>query len=95
MYKYGFQNYFEANFTAFYPEVMKSGHWINVYLTFEYSKDTMLPADLTDPSALVVFDLEGEVQDFIVHDEGVDSEYKFTETEKKRLLDFITQQNLI
>lgn len=95
MYKYGFQNYFEADFTAFYPEVMTSGHWINVYLTFEFSKDTILPADLIDPSALVVFDLDGEVQDFIVHDEGVDSDYKFTDTEKKKMLNFITQQKLI
>lgn len=95
MYKYGFENYFEAKFTSIYPEVMKSGHWINVYFTFEFSADTILPHDLLDPSGLVVFDLEGEVQDFIVHDEGVDCEYKFTDSEKEQVIAYIQAQNLV
>ncbi|UZJ80085.1 hypothetical protein [Fictibacillus sp. KU28468] len=95
MYKYGFQNYFEADFTAFYPEVMKGEHWINVYLNFDLSAETKLPGDLYDPSALVVFDRDGEVQDFIVHDEGVDCEYKFTDREKEKMLSYIKKHDLI
>ncbi|EIT85617.1 hypothetical protein A374_10288 [Fictibacillus macauensis ZFHKF-1] len=95
MYKYGFENYFEASFTHLSAEVVMTQQWINVYVQFDGSEDTVYPSDLQEPSGLVVFDATGELHDMIVLNEGVDCEYKFTDREKEQLLTFIKQQAFI
>ncbi|MCM3718744.1 hypothetical protein [Fictibacillus phosphorivorans] len=93
MFKYGFTNYFEGilNFTGY--EINKVGPWLNVYLSFEIENVEILPEGLNEPSALVVYDHEGELQDIIAQDEGVDCEYKFTDKEKEQIQTYLERIN--
>lgn len=89
MFKYGFTNYFEGklNFTNY--EIIQVGPWLNVYISFDIENVEILPEGLNDPSALAVYDQDGELQEIIAHDEGVDCEYKFTDKEKEQITSYL------
>ncbi|MCM3731260.1 hypothetical protein M3196_06245 [Fictibacillus nanhaiensis] len=93
MYKYGFMNYFEGklNFTSY--DITQVGPWINVYISFQIDNVEILPEGINDPSALAVFDKDGELQEIIAHDEGVDCEYKFTDKEKEQITSYLQSIN--
>jgi hypothetical protein len=93
MYKYGFMNYFEGklNFTGY--DITQVGPWVNVYISFQIDNVEILPEGLNDPSALAVFDKDGELQEIIAHDEGVDCEYKFTDKEKEQITIYLQSIN--
>ncbi|MBY6035016.1 hypothetical protein KUV80_00020 [Fictibacillus nanhaiensis] len=90
MYKYGFENYFEGKLNITSYDVIQVGPWINVYISFQIENVEILPEGLTEPSALAVFDQEGELQEIIAHDEGVDCEYKFTDKEKEQITKYLS-----
>ncbi|MED1862107.1 hypothetical protein P4V41_01360 [Fictibacillus nanhaiensis] len=94
MYKYGFTNYFEGilHFTG--HDVVQVGQWTNVYVSFEIDNLEILPEGLNEPSALVVYDGNGELQEIIAHDEGVDCEYKFTDKEKEQINEYLLHIDL-
>jgi hypothetical protein len=93
MFKYGFTNYFEGklNFTGY--EINQVGPWLNVYISFDIENVEILPEGLNDPSALAVYDKDGELQEIIAHDEGVDCEYKFTDKEKEQITSYLQSIN--
>jgi hypothetical protein len=94
MYQYGFTNYFEGQLQFTHFDVTKVGPWYNVYLAFEIENIEILPNGLNEPSALIVFDQEGEMQEIIAHDEGVDCEYKFTDQEKEQISAYLQHINV-
>ena len=89
MYKYGFTNYFEGELHFTCHDAVQVGPWLNVYILFEIKNVEILPEGLTEPSALAVYDKDGELQEIIAHDEGVDCEYKFTDKEKVQITDYL------
>lgn len=89
MYQYGFMNYFEGHLEFHHYDVAQVGPWFNVYLSFSISNIEILPEGLSEPSALIVFDKDGEMQEIIAHDEGVDCEYKFTDKEKEQIIAYL------
>jgi hypothetical protein len=94
MYQYGFMNYFEGklNFTG--HDTVQVGPWLNVYISFEIENIEILPDGLNEPSALAVFDNDGELQEIIAQDEGVDCEYKFTVKEKEQISEYLQKKKL-
>lgn len=89
MYKYGFTNYFEGELHFTGHDAVQVGPWLNIYIHFEIKNVEILPEGLTEPSALAVYDKDGELQEIIAHDEGVDCEYKFTDKEKGQITDYL------
>jgi hypothetical protein len=95
MYKYGFMNYFEGDLHFIGHEVVQVGPWTNVYISFQITNIEILPEGLTEPSALAVYDREGELQEIIAHDEGVDCEYKYTDKEKEQITRYLSEINVL
>jgi hypothetical protein len=93
MYKYGFMNYFEGKLNFKGHDITQVGPWLNVYISFQIENVEILPEGLNDPSALAVYDEDGELQEIIAHDEGVDCEYKFTDTEKEQITSYLKSIN--
>jgi hypothetical protein len=89
MVKYGGTPCFEARFTAFKPEVESNGSWYTVDLELTFEPGTRLPGDLRDPSARVICAGDGTVIEYVVLEEGCDSEYQFTESEKAQISGYI------
>ncbi len=94
MYKYGFTNYFEGNLTFTGYDVVQVGPWTNVYISFEIENVEIFPEGLSEPSALAIYNGEGELQEIIAHDEGVDCEYKFTDKEKEQITNYLLKIDL-
>jgi hypothetical protein len=94
MYQYGFMNYFEGQLKFISYDVTQVGPWYNVYLSFDIENIDVLPDGLNEPSALIVFDNDGEMQEIIAHDEGVDCEYKFTDKEKEQIVAYLEKINV-
>ncbi|WNB92995.1 hypothetical protein [Bacillus sp. NEB1478] len=94
MYQYGFMNYFEGQLEFNHYDIAQVGPWYNVYLSFDITNIEILPEGISEPSALIVFDKDGEMQEIIAHDEGVDCEYKFTDQEKDQIVAFLQKINV-
>lgn len=94
MYKYGFTNYFEGNLQFLNYDVVQVGPWTNVYISFQIKNLEVFPDGLNEPSALAVYNTEGELQEIIAHDEGVDCEYKFTDKEKEQITNYLLDIDL-
>ncbi|MBD7962801.1 hypothetical protein [Fictibacillus norfolkensis] len=94
MYKYGFTNYFEGSLHFTGHDVVQVGPWTNVDISFEIDNLEIFPEGLSEPSALAVYDGNGELQEIIAHDEGVDCEYKFTDKEKEQINEYLLNIDL-
>jgi hypothetical protein len=92
MYKYGFVNYFEGKLHFIGHDTAQVGPWMNVYISFEIENVEILPEGLNEPSAMAVFDKDGELQEIIALDEGVDCEYKFTDKEKEQISSYLKME---
>ncbi|MNR64771.1 hypothetical protein D3C85_1875280 [compost metagenome] len=51
----------------------------------------VLPEGLMDPSILVICNIEGDIVQIVLHDEGCDSEFQFTYAEKEQIETYVNQ----
>ncbi|TNJ67089.1 hypothetical protein FE784_05940 [Paenibacillus hemerocallicola] len=94
MIKFNAELMFEADLRPYRPVVERREPYIDIYL--KLNKDgTGWPEDLTEPGALIICRSDGEPIQYVVLDEGCDSEYRFTEREKEQLKQYVQQERLI
>lgn len=92
MIKYGDTTVTDLTFVHMEAELELKSQWIHVYLQFQLAEGQSFPAGLTDPSALIVSTYEGTVIEYVVLDEGCDSEFQFTEHEKQQIATYIKER---
>jgi len=96
MIKYDGSHYKELKFASIRADAdLRDGQWIDVYFDFVASVPQDLPVELRQPSGWLICSSEGEVVQFVVLDEGCDSEYLFTEDEKNQVLEYIRQNHVL
>lgn len=88
MMKYGAEHV-EHKFTLSFIESEVRGQWRDIYLRMHLEVGEMFPEDLIDPSILVICNLEGEIVQIVLHDEGCDCEFQFTYAEKAQIENFV------
>ncbi|MVP02386.1 hypothetical protein [Paenibacillus lutrae] len=91
MNKYGAEHLQDHRFTLELGEIERRGLWIDVRLNLQAEPGQVLPEDLSDPSVYVICNLEGTIVQYILLDEGCDSEFMFTPAEKEQIAAFIRQ----
>ncbi|PYI54486.1 hypothetical protein [Paenibacillus flagellatus] len=94
MIKFDAELMFEAELRPYRPIVERRGAYIDILLKLERG-GAEWPAELADPGALIICDSAGEPIQYVVLDEGCDSEYKFTENEKEQLRRYIETERLV
>ncbi|TMV42753.1 hypothetical protein FE783_36985 [Paenibacillus mesophilus] len=94
MIKFNAELMFEADLRPYRPVVERREPYIDIYLKLDKS-GTEWPADLSEPGALIICRSDGEPIQYVVLDEGCDSEYRFTEREKELLHAYVRKERLI
>lgn len=89
MIKYGDETFTDLKFAGFTARIEEQPQWMNIYLDLKFPPGTALPDDLSDPSALVICAYDGKIIEYVVLDEGCDSEYRFTDAEKQQIAAFV------
>ncbi|TXK85450.1 hypothetical protein [Paenibacillus sp. N3.4] len=90
MMKYGAEH-IEHKFTLSFTESEIRGQWRDVFLAIHPEDGEEFPADLIEPSILVICNLEGEIVQVVLHDEGCDCEFQFTFSEKVKIESYVQQ----
>jgi hypothetical protein len=93
--KYGSDEITELQFAQIHSMVETRGQWIDVYLKLEPSSGSAGLDDIADLGALVICNAFGEIIQFVVLEEGCDSEYQFTEGEKEQISRYVKELNVI
>ncbi|NOU64999.1 hypothetical protein GC096_13260 [Paenibacillus sp. LMG 31461] len=88
MMKYGAEHE-EHRFSLCFLEEESRGQWRDVYLGIQLEEGEELPEGLLDPSILVICNIEGEIVQIVLHDEGCDSEFQFTYAEKEQIEKYV------
>ncbi|MBP1995277.1 hypothetical protein [Paenibacillus eucommiae] len=91
MMKYG-ADPIEHKFILHCTEIEHRGQWVDVFLSLQLAADEKLPEGLLSPSVLVICSQDGNIVQTVLHDEGCDSEFQFTYTEKEKVERFIQDQ---
>lgn len=94
MIKFNADLMFEAELRPYRPIVERREPYIDIYLKLE-KNGAGWPDDLTEPGALIICRGDGEPIQFVVLDEGCDSEYRFTEWEKEQLAEYVRREKLL
>ncbi|SDN76325.1 hypothetical protein SAMN04487897_104330 [Paenibacillus sp. yr247] len=90
MMKYG-DEHVEHRFTLSFTESEIRGQWRDIFLGIHKEAGEEFPEDLIDPSILVICNLEGEIVQIVLHDEGCDCEFQFTFSEKAQIENYVQQ----
>lgn len=90
MMKYG-DEHAEHRFTLTFVESEIRGQWRDIFLDMQKEAGEEFPEDLIDPSILVICNLQGEVVQIVLHDEGCDCEFQFTFAEKGQIEKFVQE----
>ncbi|UKS29072.1 hypothetical protein LOZ80_09145 [Paenibacillus sp. HWE-109] len=90
MMKYG-EEHVEHRFALSFTESELRGQWKDVFLGIHLLEGESWPEDLIDPSVLVICNLEGEIVQIVLHDEGCDCEFQFTYSEKAQIEAYVQQ----
>lgn len=88
MMKYGAEHV-EHRFSLSFTESEIRGQWRDIFLSMHKEAGEEFPIDLIDPSILVICNLEGGIVQIVLHDEGCDSEFQFTFSEKAQIEQFV------
>jgi hypothetical protein len=88
MMKYGAEP-MEHRFTLKCTEIERRGQWVDVFLSMQLAESESLPNGLESPSILVICTVNGEIVQIVLQDEGCDSEFQFTYTEKEQVERFV------
>lgn len=94
MIKFNGTSWYETPIRPFEPVVERRGALIDIQMRLSRDGQSW-PDDLTEPGAWLIFSESGSPIDFIVLNEGCDSEYKFTEEEKAQLLSYVSDNRLL
>lgn len=90
MMKYGAEHE-EHRFTLSFTESEVRGQWRDIFLGIHEEVGEEFPEDLIDPSILVICNLDGEIVQIVLHDEGCDCEFQFTFSEKAQIENYVKQ----
>jgi hypothetical protein len=90
MMKYGAEPK-EHSFTMQCTEIERRGQWIDIFIALQMDEGETLPEGLDFPSLLIICSSQGEIVQIVLHDEGCDSEFQFTFTEKEKIERFFTE----
>lgn len=89
MIQFGSLNYAELKFEQIKATIeLRDAQWIDVSLRFKLKQGSVLPADMTELSALIICTYSGAVAQIVPQDEERDCEFQFTDEEKEQLLAF-------
>lgn len=89
------EKYFESELHIFQPVVERREPYIDIYLRLKLIVREDEHHDLSDPGALIICNADGKPIQFVVLEEGCDSEYRFTDLEKDQLWRFVEQERLL
>jgi hypothetical protein len=90
MIKYGLDRVTELRFESITAAMeRRDNQWVDIFLRFEVTGETPVPADLIDFSGLVICTLGGAIAQIVPQDEDIDCEYQFTAFEKEQIRTFI------
>jgi hypothetical protein len=90
MMKYGAEP-MEHRFTLRCSEIERRGQWVDIFLSLQLAEGETLPYGLESPSLLVICSSKGDIVQIVLHDEGCDSEFQFTYTEKEQIERFVIE----
>jgi hypothetical protein len=90
MMKYGAEP-MEHRFTLRCTEIERRGQWLDILLSLQLAEREMLPLGLESPSVLVICSPNGDIIQIVLQDEGCDSEFQFTYTEKEQIERFVAE----
>ncbi|MDR6549746.1 hypothetical protein [Paenibacillus qinlingensis] len=90
MMKYGAEHE-EHQFSLCFLETESRGQWQDVYLGIQLAEGEDFPEGLIDPSILVICNTDGDIVQIVLHDEGCDSEFQFTFSEKAQIENYVNQ----
>jgi hypothetical protein len=90
MMKYGAEP-MEHRFTLRCTEIERRGQWLDIFLSLQLAEREMLPLGLESPSVLVICSPKGDIIQIVLQDEGCDSEFQFTYTEKEQIERFVAE----
>lgn len=88
MMKYGAEPV-EHRFTLRCVEIERRAQWVDIFLSLQLASGEKLPPGLESPSLLVICTPQGDIVQIVLQDEGCDSEFQFTYTEKEQIERFI------
>lgn len=91
MIKYGDTTVTDFTFIRFDPKLEQKPQWIDIHLKLYLADGQSFPDDLNDPGALIISTYDGEVIEYVVQNEGCDSEYQFTEAEKAQIGKYVKE----
>ncbi|WP_027084757.1 hypothetical protein [Cohnella panacarvi] len=90
MIRYGDERWTELRFAKFeYTAERRDTQWVDVELKVETSEQTPLPTDVIDFSILAVCTHNGHPIQLVAMEEGCDSEYQLTDSEKEQIEAFV------
>jgi hypothetical protein len=90
MMKYGAEP-MEHTFTMRCTEIERRGQWVDVFLSMQLAESDLLPNGLDSPNILVICAVNGDIVQIVLQDEGCDSEFQFTYTEKEQIERFVNE----
>jgi hypothetical protein len=90
MMKYG-ADPIEHKFTLKYSEIERRGQWIDIFLSMQLAEGESLPEGLEAPGLLVICSQNRDIVQIVLQDEGCDSEFQFTFTEKEKIEQFVIE----
>ncbi|MNH98336.1 hypothetical protein D3C73_510550 [compost metagenome] len=88
MMKYGEETPVEHRFGLIRKEIEQRSPWIDVFVELVPEDMEAFPEELNDPGILVISNLHGELVQIVLQNEGCDSEYHLTYTEKEQVEQF-------
>lgn len=95
MIRYADEKWDELVFEKIAAEVeRRDDQWIDVTLRVETAASTPLPDDVIDLSILIVCTHDGHPLQAVVLEEGCDSEYQLTESEKEQLFAYVRKPEM-
>jgi hypothetical protein len=90
MMKYGAEP-IEHRFTLHCTEIERRGQWLDILLSLQLAEGETLPLGLESPGVLVICSPHGDIIQIVLQDEGCDSEFQFTYTEKEQIEHFVSE----
>lgn len=95
MIRYADERWNELRFTKFsYQVECRDEQWVDVELKVETDVDTPLPDDVIDYAIMAICTHRGDPLQFVVLEEGCDSEYQLTAEEKEQLEAFLRRDEV-
>jgi len=96
MYKYDGSEYRELKFASIEAHAEeRDGQWIDVYFKFTPANPAHMPTELQLPSGWLICTIYGQPVQYVVLDDGCDTEYQFTEDEKQQIMSDIERTRLL